>query len=316
MSSQPVDAQPAKEVYTPRRQIFNGPGHLSVSQIHAIQENSWHWFLERVARIPRTPAWALVGGKAFHSLSERLDHSALNDDWITDRNEVAELWEQFLGSAIKEELERTDVPVEEWKASGRASSRWPEKENRAFWEEMGTTWAMNYINWRLNNPSWEIAEIDGKPAIELEIGGTFKGAGLPLVGYIDRVFHHKPSGDFMVVDLKSGTRTPADTLQLGTYSLFLDLMHGIRPRLGSFWMARTGSTSVPVDLHTEWPHGRLEHEIRSAESIIRNSALSCNVGGFALYNDAAEHCYACNGIKEDTLLPWEVDLRIPKFLSA
>lgn len=299
------------------KEVFNGPGHLSVSQIHAIQENSWHWFLERVARVPQVPSWALVGGKAYHSLTEYLDNHAITDDeWVTDHGQMAELWEQFLAAAVAEEQERKpEFPVEQWKASGRASRQWPDKEDRKFWSEMGTVWALTYVTWRLNNPTWEIAEINGQPAIETEIGGTFKGAGLPLVGYIDRVFRNTQTGDYMVVDLKSGVRTPQDTLQLGTYSLMLDLMYGIRPRWGAFWMARTGGTSVPADLHNDWPHSRLEHEIRSTEAIIRNSALSCNVSGFAPNSSAAQFCYACTGIKEDTILPWEVELRIPVFSS-
>lgn len=298
------------------KQVFQGPGHLSVSQIHAIQENSWHWFLERVARIPQQPSWALVGGKAYHSLSEYLDHRILTEDeWITDTGLMAELWEQYLGAAIDEEVERSGVETSEWKATGRASNRWPNKEDRAFWTEMGVPWAMNYVTWRLNNPDWEIAQINESPAIEAEIGGTFRGATLPLVGYIDRVFQNTRTGEQMVVDLKSGTRTPQDTLQLGTYSLMLDFMYGIRPRWGAFWMARTGGTSVPVDLHKDWPHDRLEHEIRSAEKVIRTSALSCNAGGFAPSSSAAAHCYACTGINEDTLLPWEVDLKIPSFAA-
>ena len=297
-------------------QVFNGPGHLSVSQIHAIQENSWHWFLERVARVPQQPAWALVGGSAHHSLTEYLDHHAITDDeWITDRAVMAELWNQYLDAQIAEEEERSEVPHSEWRASGRKSSQWPNKENEDFWRQEGVTFALNYMTWRLNNPSWEVAELDGQPAIEVEIGGTFTGAGLPLRGYIDRVFYNPSTQEHMVVDLKSGTRVPADTLQLGTYSLYLELKYGIRPRWGCFWMARTGATSVPADLHQDWPHKRLEHEIRTAEKVIRSSALTCDAGGFAPSSSAAQYCYACTGIKDDTLLPWEVDLRIPEFAS-
>ena len=303
---------------TDGKQVFNGPGHLSVSQIHAIQECPWHWFLERVARVPQVPSWALVGGKAYHSLTEYLDHHILSDDeWITDHGDLSELWGQYLGDAIREQQERTpDVPLSEWKASGRKSQQWPDKENQEFWTQMGVSWALNYVTWRMNNPSWDIAEINGKPAIETEIGGTFPGATLPLVGYIDRVFYNPTTKEYMVVDLKSGVRTPQDTLQLGTYSLALDLMYGIRPRWGSFWMARTGSTNVPTDLHVDWPHRRLEHEIASTEKILRSEALSCNVSGFCPNSSTAQFCYACTGIREDTLLPWEISLKTPDFSTT
>ena len=299
------------------KQVFSGPGHLSVSQIHAIQENPWHWFLERVARVPQVPSWAQVAGTAYHSLTEFLDHRIItDDDWTTDRDEISALWEEYLAVAVAEQQKRTDAPVSEWKATGRASRQWPNKEDREFWEKSGPSWVLNYLTWRMNNPSWEVADINGAPAIEAEIGGTFRGASLPLIGYIDRVFYNPTTKEHMVVDIKSGTRTPADTLQLGTYSLMLDLMYGIRPRWGAFWMARTGSTSVPADLHRDWPHERLEHEILTAEKIIRGEALSCNVGGFAASSSAAQFCYACTGIQEDTLLPWEVSLKIPDFSTS
>lgn len=291
---------------------YEGPGHLSVSQIHSIQECSWHWFLERVAKVPRRSAWPLVGGKAFHSASEEIDHAALGGVWMTDLDELTELFHKHLDAEIRDEVDKDpEVSPAEWRAAGRASKQWPNKEDGSFWRQMGPTWLMNWVNWRLSNPAWEIAEIGGVPAIEAEIGGPVGKAGLPLVGYIDRVFFNPSTGEYMVVDLKTGSRTPADTLQLGTYSLMLDQMFGIRPRWGVFWMSRTGSTSIPVDLHAEWSTPRLEHEMTTAEGIIRSNSLSCNVGGFCPTSDVAQYCYACTGIKPDTVLPWEVEVTLP-----
>lgn len=292
---------------------YKGPDHLSVSQIHSIQECSWHWFLERVARIPQRPAWALVGGKAFHSATEKLDKQVeAGGPWVTDLDLLTNLFHEELDAQVAEEVDRhPEFPKSEWRASGRASKLWPDKENEAFWRASGPTWLMNWVNWRLNNPAWEIARIGGVPAIEAEIGGAFGLTGLPMLGYIDRVFFNPATSEYMVLDLKTGVRTPADSLQLGTYSLMLEMVYGIRPRWGAFWMARTGGTSVPVDLHAEWPHERLEHEIRSAESVIRGSVLSCNVGGYCPTSAVAKDCYACGGIGPETILPWKVQVTFP-----
>lgn len=291
---------------------YQGPDHLSVSQIHSIQDCPWHWFLERVARVPQLPSWWLVGGKAFHSATEVIDHTVENGPWITDYDLLNELFTAHFDVEVQDQVDKNpEFPPETWRAAGRASKQWPNKEDETFWRTMGPTWLMNWVNWRINNPAWEVAQIGGVPAIEAEIGGAVGTAQLPLVGYIDRVFFNPSTKEYMVLDLKTGSRTPTDTLQLGTYSLMLDLMFGIRPRWGVFWMARTGTTTTPVDLHAEWSHNRLEHEVQGAESIIKANHLSCNVGGFCAFSSTAQYCYACTGIKPDTILPWEVEVVLP-----
>lgn len=292
---------------------YEGPDHLSVSQVHAIQDCSWHWFLERVARVPRRPAWALVGGKAFHAATEELDHMGLGGTWITDFDLLKQLWAEHFAKAIEEELEHADKAFQdpsEWRASGRATKANPNKEDRAWWNENGPSMLANWVSWRLNNPAWEIAEIGGKPAIEAEISGPI-GTSMPLLGYIDRVFYNPATRAHMVLDLKTGAHIPRDTMQLGTYSLFLELLFGIRPQWGCYWMARTGVTTPPVDLTREWPAERLIHDLKGAEAVVRSNSLGCSVGQYCPTSAVAGDCYACTGIGPETILPWEVEVAMP-----
>ncbi len=49
-------------------------------------------------------------------------------------------------------------------------------------------------------------------------------------------------------DLKTGSRTPSTTLQLGFYSVGIELTYGVKPKYGSYWMARKGEPTPIVDL--------------------------------------------------------------------
>lgn len=290
---------------------YRGPDHLSVSQVHAIRENSWHWFLERVARLPRRPAWALVGGKALHAATEEIDKE---DNLSLDYDAAAFLFRRHLDAQVAEEVDRADDQFKDpdtWRASGRVSKEWPLKENLTWWSVNGPAMVMNWVTWRINNPAWEIATIGGVPAIEAEISGPL-GKSMDLLGFIDRVMFNAATGAFMVLDLKSGVRTPGDNMQLGTYSLFLDQLFGIRPQWGTYWMARQGTTTPPVDLIQEWPAARLEHDLLAAEAVVRGNALSCSQNQFAASSSVAQFCYACNPTESGLLVPWEVQVVLPE----
>jgi hypothetical protein len=58
-----------------------------------------------------------------------------------------------------------------------------------------------------------------------------------------------PEREIIVVDLKTGIRTPQSDLQLQVYACMLERATGIRPDFGAYWMARQGGTSTPVRLN-------------------------------------------------------------------
>jgi hypothetical protein len=57
-----------------------------------------------------------------------------------------------------------------------------------------------------------------------------------------------PDGELIVLDIKTGVRTPSSDLQLAFYAAGMEEMLGIRPRYGAYWMARAGQTSELIDL--------------------------------------------------------------------
>lgn len=134
---------------------------------------------------------------------------------------------------------------DEIRAGGRATKEYPNKEDGAWWLHHGPLMVDRWVDWR-NNSGWQIwTTPDGTPAIEL--GMTVDMAGVPVKMSIDRVMV-TPAGEMIILDLKTGSRTPQSDLQLAFYAAGLDLAYGIRPSYGTYWMARTGITSSFVDL--------------------------------------------------------------------
>jgi RecB family exonuclease len=64
---------------------------------------------------------------------------------------------------------------------------------------------------------------------------------------IDRVVVNS-DGELAVLDLKSGSRSPASDLQLAVYAAGMERVLGVRPKYGMYWMARDGVTTALADL--------------------------------------------------------------------
>ena len=241
------------------------PEHLSHSQASTLSKCAGQWYLERGLKLPGRPGWAQIAGSAIHSASEEWDlnliktgHASEDPDYLRD------LFEAAFENEITKTLQFSEYPQEEWRASGRASKAWPNKEDETFWRTNGWEHVRSWAAWRINNP-WEIAQLpagDGTLVWGIEVEFlTHTPDGIPVRGFVDRVLAQ--GNDLMVLDLKSGTYTPDSSAQLGTYAYGLDHEYGVRPKWGCYWMSRTGSTTVPVDLDL-WTDRRVEYSFASA----------------------------------------------------
>jgi len=181
------------------------PAHLSYSQVTSMLHCGESWRLSRGLHMPEAPAWALVGGSAVHKASEEFD-------WDQDTNPHT-LFEHAFEDCIQAEIDKAPADFTDpatWRASGRRSKAFPDKENEAFWRANGPTFVANWINWRANSPLEIWRDDAGKMAVELE--ATVELAGFPVKVFIDRVMVG-PSG-LVIVDLKSGANMPKDGMQL------------------------------------------------------------------------------------------------------
>lgn len=218
--------------------------------------------------------------------------SAFNDAWHEE---------------VKDRFEKSGVRPEEWRAAGRKSKEWPEKENADFWQAKGPEMVQAYIDWRTESEDkdWRIWEPEpGKPAIELGI--TAPIGGITVKGFIDRLFV-TPSGELVVVDLKSGSRNPDSDLQLGFYASMVEVAYRVRPKWGAYYKAREGKLIKPlVDLDylsVELLGGYLRDFKRATQQGIYLPVVGshCNSCGVARY------CAAVDGVDAPNFDPHHPD---------
>lgn len=167
---------------------------------------------------------------------------------------IKALESDFLDSVWKDSWEhekdrqRASTGQEEalWRAGGAKTKANPDKENGVWWETGGRNMLQKWAEWRTGSHGWQIwVNDDGVPAIELGLAPVLGGVTVRM--YIDRVMV-TPDGELVILDLKTGKRTPSSDLQLAFYAAGLEKELGIRPKYGTYWMARDGGTSPLVDL--------------------------------------------------------------------
>lgn len=138
--------------------------------------------------------------------------------------------------AFLKEIINTDASLG-WRAGGRATKEFPNKEDYDWWLKHGPVMVNRWIEWRNLNPSWQLWQPSpGYHAIELDL--QFELEGVLVKGFVDRVFVDG-DGQLVVVDLKTGSREP-EPVQLALYAIGIEKKFGVRPQWGGYWMARNG----------------------------------------------------------------------------
>jgi putative RecB family exonuclease len=177
-----------------------------------------------------------------------------------------------------------------WKAGGRATKKFPNKEDKTWWMAEGPTMVHNYYNWRMQNPNLEVWRApDGTPGIELDMNVTIVG-NVIVKGKIDRVFQDKNTGQLIIVDLKTG-KPPASGLQLAVYRLALDAQFGVSPDYGAYWMARVGTLDKVWNLN-EYPIKMVSRWLRDTKKAIDMGVFIPHTGILCDYCGVRKHCYA------------------------
>lgn len=187
---------------------------------------------------------------------------------------------------IADQQKRTpDYKPEEYTANGKAPAAYGGKRTIQWWLDHGHEYVDRWIDWRMNNPKWRPWEIDGVPAIELELSFMLPG-DIPVYGFIDRV-EVTPSGELAVVDIKSG-RLPETPEQLGLYACGVEILHGVRPSWGFYWDATKGELSRPYDLDFYTPD--------YMAALYREAIAGINAGSFMA--KPANNCGAWCGVAQ------------------
>lgn len=247
------------------------PAHLSHSALTTFLSCGHKYYLSRVVKSPEDPAWWFIGGNAVHSASEEYDWCDWNGaDVPSDTNLFMDAFAEH--TALTLDSIGEDVPSG-WRAGGRVSKAWPEKENDDWWMANGPSMVDNWVKWR-NGCGWSLFELNGRPAIELGIDFEVDGE-YAVKMFIDRLMVNE-HGELVVVDLKSGSSSPKSDLQLAMYAYGCEKILGVRPKWGTFWKAREGTTTPLVDLDA-FPSEKVEFIVSGFDKLRKSGIFLPNL---------------------------------------
>ena len=157
---------------------------------------------------------------------------------------LTEKWLEVFNDAVKEVEERSNIPSTEWKTAGRKTTSRPDGEDLSFWQSDGLKQVESYHKW-YNSSGWKIATMpDGRPGIEWAADVHFGGTPVRMI--VDAIY--QVGEDLVIVDYKTGSRTPFGAVQAGLYASGIERAYGIRPKWGSFFMTRKGELDELLDL--------------------------------------------------------------------
>lgn len=290
--------------------------HLSYSSMGKHGACPKRFYLEKLTPIKQKPSWASIGGRVAHSLTEMWDMLG-NPFWShQDWDGAARL---LLETEVASAEEQYELPSREWRITGRASSAWPDKENREWWIHHLPIFGDAYAAWRAENTNFEIWEFDGKPAVEVELKAQLRGAEHcpPILGYVDRVFLDTNTGSLIVLDLKFGSRPVEDLSQLALYAAMIEHIHGHRPDFGAIYNGRKG-TLAPIgrgdrDLMSlaHLPTSMIVRRIVDTWTLIQSGAFPPIPGAHCSWCDARDACAWMNGVDA-----WKFDPSHPNYTGA
>jgi hypothetical protein len=262
--------------------------HLSHSQLNDYLRCSKAYQLKRRQSAPSMPSVWLVSGVALHEAFEtinRAQHAGVKVD-------INLVWNEAWARVYDRILSETTVPVDQWRKAGRESKEKPNREDLSWWFEEGRRQTHVYALW-LNHCGWKIAEANGLPAIELDVTADY-GDGVEVKGFADAVFV-TADGEHVVVDFKSGTRTPSSLTQLALYAVSLSKTAGLQIDKGAFYMTRKGELTAPENL-SRFNLAWFDRVFTNLGKAIDQDLFIPNVGEQCFMCEVRQSCYAGGGI--------------------
>jgi hypothetical protein len=229
-----------------------------------------HYRLTRRDGVRERPAWWNVGGTAFHEAVREWETLTAIGPRSPSADDAAERFRHHLAEATAAQIidNPEGGPVSGWRCGGRVSAQYPNKEDHSWWADNGPEMVAKYVLAQEGRDCEILRLGEAGETLALEVGFLWHldepGAASdlpPLKGFIDEVLYFPRTDSIIVRDLKSGSHTPVDTLQLKVYRLALERNFGITAKRwwGDYWMARKGAATKGVDLTDA---SRCEAEIR------------------------------------------------------
>jgi hypothetical protein len=245
------------------------PPHLSHSQGNTITDCAAKYRMQRVDQLPQIPQWANIGGTAFHAAVEAIERTLINAAATgrllkLDGYDVELGWKEHFDREIAAVATTTTVPRSVWRASRRGA------EGEAWWWVNGPKFLRAYLDARPDDQSITV-DSGGTPAIEFELTADVPTpyGPIPFTAKLDRVTV-RSDGAIVIRDYKTSYERPTDTTQLGDYAHVMMLagvnLHGATKILGSYFDARRGTWTEPVDLLAAHPFEAFQYRVTSAHA--------------------------------------------------
>lgn len=208
---------------------------------------------------------------------------------------IEEMFAAELDAAIEAEIAESGFRPEEWFPAGPRNSH-----DRAWWLANGPRLVRNFTDWYEADDDVSVwVAPDGRPAIELELIVRF--GDVPVRMFIDLVLVIGTA--LVVVDLKSGGKTPESLSQLAIYACGLELEFGpeYRPRYGSYFMLRGVGREEPKTYFLQPAElGGYEHSVAWWTRQFEAFDQAVNQGTFLAHpQESCKRCgvaYACPAV--------------------
>jgi len=253
--------------------------HLSYSALNDLLSCGKKLELNRlVPGVPKKASMWLAGGLAVHAVTEEFDRCQAEGRWF----DPASCWQTSFGEAI-DRLKEQDPDV----------SKWRQKESMTDWMKLGPELCVAYFKWR-KETGWAIWRTpDGELAVELDTSGKLADCPIEIKQYVDRVFL-LPTGQPFLVDLKTGSRQPENSLQFGTYRAGIEARYGTVVPQGAPFMNRKGRLGRVHELGIYTPD-YMGSVFAKADQQIKQGLLVASPGGHCFFCDVSAACYATGG---------------------
>jgi putative RecB family exonuclease len=219
--------------------------HVSFSQFTTFSRCGKQYQLERIQGVPRTPSLALLFGSAVHEAFERV----LKYQVDMMAGSIQSMWGEIVESHAQRMIKEFDTDIDQFKVSGRKTEAKPNREDFDWWMIEGLQQVNAFLEW-LAISGWSVYEVENQiPMVEFNASGIL--GGIEVKAFIDSVMVN-PDGELVVVDFKTGSRTPQE-LQLGVYSALLEQRMGLHVDKGAYYMTRKADMSEQFDLRRYTP---------------------------------------------------------------
>lgn len=248
--------------------------------------------------VPDLPAWWNVGGTAFHAGVELYERARVlaGDDpkpigW--DDDETARRFRELFDGETRKLLAESDVPMPRWRAASSG------KEGQAWWQDKGPEMLVQYVRKQAGRPERLVVLGD---VLGLEIDFVAMLGGVETRMIVDQILWNPARQQLVVRDLKSGSRLPADPLQLQAYAIGLQrtfgpqLPSGIAQWVGRYWDARKAVEASERVLDRPEQIAATDQRMAEFDRAERAGMYLVHPSNFCVSCSARSHCPVMAGI--------------------